>query len=141
VIGCSTRVKESADLKNLASIINTLTIAVLRLFISLRCHSSYVSDSSTLLSLSRILSLRFAMPAIRGAKSKKKTRRYTRDIDQIHSDLKHSRHLEQYKETKAAEDLPGLGQWYCIECSKWFADETNFNSHVKGKNHKRRYVL
>jgi bud site selection protein 20 len=80
------------------------------------------------------------MPAIRGSKSKKKTRRYTRDIDQIQADLKDPRHLEQYKETKAAEDLPGLGQWYCIECAKWFAEEANFKSHVKGKNHKRRCV-
>lgn len=78
------------------------------------------------------------MPSI--AKARKKTRRYKRDIDQIHADLRDPRHLERYKETKTTEDLPGLGQWYCIECAKWFADEANFTSHAKGKSHKRRYV-
>ena len=78
------------------------------------------------------------MPAIRGENSKKKTRRHTRDIDQVYADLRSPRHLEQFKETKLVEDLPGLGQWYCVECAKWFESETNFQSHLKGKVHKRR---
>ena len=78
------------------------------------------------------------MPAIRGADSNKKTRRYTRAIDQIHADLASKRHLEQYVETKAPEDLPGFGQWYCVECSKWYESEVNFTNHKKGKPHKRR---
>jgi bud site selection protein 20 len=81
------------------------------------------------------------MPAIRGAKSKKKTRRYTRDLDQIQADLRSPRHLEQFKETKTIEELPSLGEWYCTECAKWFDGETNFESHKRGKNHKRRYVF
>ncbi|KAF2259980.1 hypothetical protein CC78DRAFT_473972 [Lojkania enalia] len=78
------------------------------------------------------------MPAIRGAKSKKKTRRYARDLDQVHADLRSDRHLAQYKDSKAIEDLPGLGQWYCKECAKWFESEPNFEAHQKGKVHKRR---
>lgn len=78
------------------------------------------------------------MPAIRGAKSKKKTRRYTRDVDQVHADLASKRHLEQYVATKAAEDLPGFGQFYCVECAKWFESDINFSAHKKGKPHKRR---
>jgi len=78
------------------------------------------------------------MPAIRGAKSKKKTRRHTRDIDQIDADIKSPRHLEIYKETKAAEELPALGAYYCIECAKWFDSETNIEGHKRGKPHKRR---
>jgi hypothetical protein len=81
-----------------------------------------------------------AMPAIRGAKSKKKTRRHTRDLDQIHADVQSERHLELYKETKMAEELPGLGQWYCLPCAKWFDAETNFEHHKRGKPHKRRYA-
>jgi bud site selection protein 20 len=80
------------------------------------------------------------MPAIRGPKSKKKTRRYARDVDQIHADLTSDRHLALYKETKATEDLPALGEWYCIECAKWFDGEPNFESHKRGKPHKRRFV-
>lgn len=78
------------------------------------------------------------MPAIRGEKSKKKTRRHTRDLDQVHADLRDDRHLEQFTETKLTEDLPGLGQWYCKECAKWFESENNFESHKKHKVHKRR---
>ncbi|EOD48169.1 zinc finger protein [Neofusicoccum parvum] len=78
------------------------------------------------------------MPAIRGEKSKKKTRRYARDLDQIHADLRSDRHLQLYKDTKAEEDLPALGQFYCKECAKWFESNDNFSSHQRGKPHKRR---
>lgn len=81
------------------------------------------------------------MPAIRGSDSKRKTRRKTRDLDQIHCDLQDPKHLSQYKDTKAAEDLPGLGEFYCIECAKWFEAEHNLAAHRKGKPHKRRFVV
>jgi bud site selection protein 20 len=61
-----------------------------------------------------------------------------RDIDQIISDLRSPRHLAQHKDTKAIEDLPGLGQWYCVECAKWFEGENSLVTHRRGKNHKRR---
>ena len=80
------------------------------------------------------------MPAIRGADSKKKTRRHTRDLDQIHVDLRSEKHLAQYKHTKVVEELPGLGRFYCTECAKWFESDTNFEGHKRGKNHKRRYA-
>lgn len=67
-----------------------------------------------------------------------KTRRRTRDVDQIKADLLSPRHLELFKETKAAEELPGLGKHYCIECAKWFETEVSLVDHRKGKPHKRR---
>lgn len=67
-----------------------------------------------------------------------KTRRKTRDLDQIKADLLSPRHLSQHKETKLVEDLPGLGRWYCVECAKWYDTETNLVVHRKGKPHKRR---
>lgn len=79
------------------------------------------------------------MPAIRGQDSKKKTRRHTRDLDQIHADLRDEKHLAEFKDAKPIEDLPGLGQHYCKECAKFFESETNFVQHQKGKVHKRRY--
>jgi bud site selection protein 20 len=79
------------------------------------------------------------MPAIRGQESKKKTRRHTRDLDQIHADLRDEKHLAEFKDAKPIEDLPGLGQHYCKECAKFFESETNFHAHQKGKVHKRRY--
>ncbi|RYP40365.1 hypothetical protein DL768_010636 [Monosporascus sp. mg162] len=67
-----------------------------------------------------------------------KTRRKTRDLDQIKADLRSPKHLAQFKETKASEDLPGLGKWYCTECAKWFETEVSLVVHKKGKPHKRR---
>jgi hypothetical protein len=65
---------------------------------------------------------------------------HNRDYDQVRADIKSPKHLSQYKATKAAEDLPGLGQFYCVECAKWFEGEHNLLTHRKGKNHKRRSV-
>ncbi|KAI1122041.1 hypothetical protein F5Y10DRAFT_254971 [Nemania abortiva] len=67
-----------------------------------------------------------------------KTRRKTRDLDQIKADLLSPKHLSQHKDTKAKEDLPGLGRWYCVECAKWYDTEVNLVMHRKGKPHKRR---
>jgi bud site selection protein 20 len=61
-----------------------------------------------------------------------------RDLDQIHADLKSPKHLADYKNTKAAADLPGLGQFYCVECAKWFETEHSMVGHRKGSAHKRR---
>ncbi|KAI4187579.1 MAG: hypothetical protein L6R41_002724 [Letrouitia leprolyta] len=61
-----------------------------------------------------------------------------RDLDQVHADLRSSKHLDEYKTAKPAEDLPGLGQYYCIECAKWFESEHSMLQHRRGKNHKRR---
>jgi len=81
------------------------------------------------------------MPAIRGPKSKSKTRRHTRDLDQIVHDLTSPGHLSRHLSTKAAEDLPDLGQHYCVECAKHFESLTNLERHTKGKVHKRRAKL
>ncbi|PQE14378.1 zinc finger protein [Rutstroemia sp. NJR-2017a BBW] len=61
-----------------------------------------------------------------------------RDLDQITADLRSPKHLAQYKQSKAAEDLPGLGKYYCVECAKWYESENSLVAHLKGKPHKRR---
>ncbi len=79
-----------------------------------------------------------------GAFSKRtitKTRRKTRDLDQIKADLQSPKHLKQYQELKSVEDLPALGQHYCVECAKYFESQNSMTSHLKGKPHKRRYVI
>jgi bud site selection protein 20 len=79
------------------------------------------------------------MPAIRGADSKKKTRRMTRGIDQIALDITNPTHLAAYKSYKGdVSDLPGGGLHYCVECAKWFDSAENLGAHGKGKVHKRR---
>lgn len=72
-------------------------------------------------------------------KTTTKTRNKTRDLDQIKADLLSPKHLAQFKNTKAVEDLPGLGKWYCTECAKWYDTETSLVLHRRGKPHKRRY--
>ncbi|PNY26714.1 Zinc finger protein bud20 [Tolypocladium capitatum] len=67
-----------------------------------------------------------------------KTRRKTRDVDQVKADLLSSRHLSQFKDTKNTEDLPGLGRHYCVECARWFDTEATLITHRRGKPHKRR---
>ncbi|KAL4892677.1 hypothetical protein BDV59DRAFT_202425 [Aspergillus ambiguus] len=76
-----------------------------------------------------------------GALRRVKTKRMTRGYDQVQADLASPKHLAQYKATKDAEDLPGLGKHYCVECAKWFESEHNLVAHRKGKNHKRRIRL
>ncbi|KUJ14730.1 zinc finger protein [Mollisia scopiformis] len=67
-----------------------------------------------------------------------KTRRRLRDLDQISEDLRSPKHLEQFKTLKAPEGLPGLGQYYCIECAKFMESEHALITHRKGSTHKRR---
>ncbi|KAF4121602.1 bud site selection protein 20 [Geosmithia morbida] len=67
-----------------------------------------------------------------------KTRRKTRDLDQIKDDLLSPRHLTLFKETKSIEDLPDLGRNYCVECAKWFDTEQALVAHRGAKPHKRR---
>lgn len=64
----------------------------------------------------------------------------SRDLDQIKADLTSSKHLSQFKDTKAFEDLPGLGRYYCVECSRWFEAESTLVAHKRAKTHKRRFV-
>lgn len=61
-----------------------------------------------------------------------------RDLDQIIADIRSPKHLDEHKNSKAKEDLPGLGEYYCIECAKYFEAQNSYDSHLKGKPHKRR---
>ena len=84
-----------------------------------------------------------------GRKSKKhtngnhplhRTRNYGRDVDQIHGDIS-EKQKTILKNTVVDEDKPGLGVWYCLECARWFIDETTLTKHKSTKIHKRRYPL
>ncbi|KAI4165117.1 MAG: hypothetical protein LQ342_001394 [Letrouitia transgressa] len=62
----------------------------------------------------------------------------SRDLDQIYADLRSTKHVTQFKSLRPTEDLPGLGQWYCLHCARYFESEQNLAQHGKSKNHKRR---
>ncbi|KAF8458231.1 hypothetical protein BDZ91DRAFT_743305 [Kalaharituber pfeilii] len=76
-----------------------------------------------------------------GAIRRSKTKRRARDIDQVHSDLRNPRQLVQHKALIPDEDRPGLGQFYCIECAKYFESQHSMDHHLTGKRHKRRVRL
>ncbi|PUU75751.1 hypothetical protein B9Z19DRAFT_1089621 [Tuber borchii] len=76
-----------------------------------------------------------------GAIRRSKTKRRTRDMDQVHSDLRDPKQLAQLKALVPDEDKPGLGKFHCVECAKYFESEWNMVQHRRGKNHKRRVRL
>ena len=66
-----------------------------------------------------------------------KTKRYQRDIDQIVNDLQ-PQNLIKFNNLEIDEDLPGLGQFYCVFCSKYFINKNVLENHYKTKEHKKR---
>ncbi|KAG0151106.1 hypothetical protein CROQUDRAFT_103934 [Cronartium quercuum f. sp. fusiforme G11] len=95
----------------------------------------------------------------------RKTKRYTRDLDQIAIDLSLAQSIRAVKATNASsisdsnrflvphsfgttshptvtgqvdEDTIGLGNWPCVECARFFADQRSLDEHKRGKVHKRR---
>ena len=67
----------------------------------------------------------------------RKTKRYQRDIDQIVNDLE-PQNIVKFNNLEIDEDLPGLGQFYCIFCSKYFINKNVLENHYKTKEHKKR---
>ena len=68
-----------------------------------------------------------------------KTKRYIRDIDQIVEDLQPQNLLKIYqKHQKPQEELPGLGQYYCVFCARYFVEGNSLESHNKTKDHRKR---
>lgn len=39
------------------------------------------------------------------------------------------------------EDLPGLGQHYCVHCSRYFVSDLAIIAHFKTKEHKKRFKV
>ncbi len=53
---------------------------------------------------------------VKDIKKKYRTKRRTKDIDQIHDDLK-PESAERLRNQEADLDLPGAGQHYCLQCA------------------------
>ncbi|KAJ3113488.1 Bud site selection protein 20 [Phlyctochytrium bullatum] len=62
----------------------------------------------------------------------------TKDLDQIHEDLKQP---EKVKPTELDPDLPGLGQHYCMHCARHFTSDAALQAHFLTKLHKKRLKL
>jgi len=66
-----------------------------------------------------------------------RTKRRTKDLDQIDKDLE-PQTAEKLLNQEVDYEKPGLAQFYCVHCAKHFIDGNAFNEHAKGKPHKRR---
>ena len=73
---------------------------------------------------------------IKDQKKKYRTKRRTKDIDQIHADLEPENSEKLL--SKNDPDLPGSGQHYCLQCARHFVDKISLTDHMKSKNHKKR---
>lgn len=67
-----------------------------------------------------------------------KTKRRTRDLDLVYKDLSTKESVYALKNQPLDETKPGLGQYYCVECAKYFESQPTLDHHRKGKVHKRR---
>lgn len=67
-----------------------------------------------------------------------KTKRRTRDLDLVHNDLATPELIRRLKNQPLDENLPGLGQYYCVHCAKYFEDQRSLDLHIRTKVHKRR---
>ncbi|XP_078338692.1 zinc finger protein 593-like [Crassostrea virginica] len=70
-------------------------------------------------------------------KEKYRTKRKTKDLDEIHEDMKPEKSQKLLKQD-VDFDKPGAGQFYCLHCAKYFINETSLKTHFKSKSHKRR---
>lgn len=62
-------------------------------------------------------------------------KKYQRDHDQIHEDLKAP---EKFKIMPKDEYLPAEGQFYCVACSRYMVSMQALEAHRTSKVHKRR---
>ena len=58
-------------------------------------------------------------------------------MDQIDTDLTVGK-VEKFLNQTVDYDKTGLGQFYCVHCSKDFIDTNAFKAHIRSKPHKRR---
>ena len=66
-----------------------------------------------------------------------KTKHRIKDLDQIAKDLE-PENAEKLLHQEEDDDLPGLGQYYCIHCARYFIEENALEVHYKTKEHKKR---
>ncbi|TRY94071.1 hypothetical protein DNTS_027308 [Danionella cerebrum] len=66
-----------------------------------------------------------------------KTKRRTKDLDQIHVDMIPANSVKLLKQ-EIDYDITGNAQNYCLHCAKYFVDLKTLKEHFKSKPHKKR---
>ncbi|CAG8665736.1 hypothetical protein C2G38_1982836 [Gigaspora rosea] len=77
---------------------------------------------------------------IRDQYRKQRTRNYTKDLDQIHKELKELDE-QMVSNQELDPDLPGFGKYPCVACSRYFINQKALDEHNRGKLHKKRIKL
>lgn len=70
-------------------------------------------------------------------KEKYRTRRKTKDLDQIHEDMI-PKNATKLLDQDIDLDKPGSAQFYCLHCAKYFINNQALTEHFRSKPHKRR---
>ena len=65
-------------------------------------------------------------------------RPYRRDVDQIVFEDMLEENTERLTHQPMQEDMPGLGQHYCVCCARYMISTLAMDSHLKTKEHKKR---
>ncbi|KAG5856117.1 hypothetical protein ANANG_G00004620 [Anguilla anguilla] len=66
-----------------------------------------------------------------------KTKRRTKDLDQIHCDMKPTNATKLLKQ-EVDYDITGSAQHYCLHCARYFVDLKAMKEHFRTKVHKKR---
>ncbi|XP_075437525.1 zinc finger protein 593 [Ascaphus truei] len=66
-----------------------------------------------------------------------KTKRRTKDVDQIHHDLR-PENARKLLNQELDYQVTGNAQHYCLHCARYFVDLKTLKEHFKTKLHKRR---
>ena len=80
----------------------------------------------------------------KGAKNKHikkanlKTKRYRRDIDQVVLEDLQPENERKLLNQEIDEEKPGLAQFYCVHCARYFISQSAIRDHFKTKEHKKR---
>ncbi|KAI1733156.1 zinc-finger double-stranded RNA-binding domain-containing protein [Ditylenchus destructor] len=69
--------------------------------------------------------------------SNKVRKRRGKDLDEILEDMKPEK-IMKLKNQEVDLDLPGDGQFYCVECNRYFMDDAVLEKHKRTKVHKQR---
>ncbi len=85
------------------------------------------------------------VPGSKNSANKKKkykkalsTKNRPKDIDQIQDEIKKEEVTGEAMKFEIDEDLPGLGQFYCVPCARHFGNAEILSKHKSSKPHKRR---
>ena len=72
-------------------------------------------------------------------KANLKTKRYRRDVDQVVLEDMQPENSKKLLNQELDEYKPGLGQYYCVTCARYFISHESLQGHFKTKEHKKRF--